>query len=179
MPILPRTQESCRDIYPLCTPMPAGPGPAMNAASAKGDGLQGIPFPDPTNRDPSAALSAYMSETRPELIVGILLVIVIAAIGVGVCFRYNKNARYRFKKYWAMLMCRFNKNYGAPQLPPSPVAGSDVSSVSTRVDENTMRTAPTTIAQERPTLSRAPEGSQLSVLKTEQLAMLPSLLSRP
>ncbi|KAI0704865.1 hypothetical protein BC835DRAFT_1410196 [Cytidiella melzeri] len=181
MPILARTQESCRDVLPFCNPVPIGPGPALNAASAKSQDLQGIPLPDPSERNPGAALDRYVIETRPELITGILVVIAIAIIGVVLWIRFNENARGRCKKYWAVVVSRFSRKNRGPQLtvsesPTSPGAQSDITVVnSTRIDENAMRMS----TDERPTLTRAPNGSQLSVTKTNQLAALPVLLSQP
>ncbi|KAI0348101.1 hypothetical protein BDW22DRAFT_1341291 [Trametopsis cervina] len=182
MPILARTAESCRDILPFCRPDPSsfGPGPALNAASAKGRGEvteSQVQPADPTERNPNIALSRYITETRPELIVGILLVFVIAIIGVVLWVRFNDSARGRFKKYWAVVVSRFARirsNQPAAGVS-SPSTQSDITRVNTRTDESMMRMSTDT----RPPLTRSQDGSQLSVMKTSQLAALPTLLARP
>jgi hypothetical protein len=191
MPILARTQESCRDILPFCNPVPIGPGPALNAASADGSTVdfEGIPLPDPSERNPNAALSKYMSETRPELVLGVVLIVAIAVIGVVLWVKYDAKARARLGRCWASLRDRFlrSRKVDTPRLtisePPSPGAQSDLTRVSTRVDEpnehsssKSMRMA----TEQRPTLERAPvDESKVSTMKTEQVTVLPKLLSQP
>ncbi|KAI0094669.1 hypothetical protein BDY19DRAFT_35336 [Irpex rosettiformis] len=195
MPILARTQESCRDGYPFCNSVPIGPGPALNAASAKGQAayadidpnantgssLQGIPLPDPSERNPNAALSRYISANRPEVVLGVLLVFIIGVIALVCWVRFDEKARKKVQKYWAVLKVRLanitKKRSDAPRLPtsgpPSPTAQSDLTSTSAQT--NPMKLS----ANGRPTLDRAPSGSQLSVMKTNEIAALPILLSRP
>lgn len=190
MPILARTQESCRDVLSFCNPVPIGPGPALNAASAKGQteyvdpngsSLQGIPLPDPGERNPTVALHRYISANRPEVIVGILLVFIISLIALVCWVRFDENARKRFQKYWRAMAARVSaltkRSKSAPQLPASgtssPTAPSDISRVSSQATTMHMAT------NKRPTLDRAPSGSQLSVMKTNQIAVLPVLLARP
>ena len=192
MPVLTRIQQNCQDVS--CDRAPLGPGPALNAASAKGQteymdadrsassgsSFQGINLPDPSDRNPNVALNKYVTANRPEVILGVLLVFIIAIIALVCWVRFDAKARKRFKKYWAAFTARVSSimkrgNGGPPQLPvsgPSSPATTQ-SGVSTQAKPMTMTTS------ERPTLDRAPSGSQLSVMKTNQIAALPVLLSRP
>ena len=61
----------------------AGPGPAVNAA-ASANSVSGT---DPTLRDPNAALQYYTQRTSPEVVVGVIFIVLLVLFGLALPYR--------------------------------------------------------------------------------------------
>lgn len=187
--------ENCADFVPSCVLIPIGPGPAMvggsgtNNAAANSNAAQSvpIPLPDPSERNPDAALNNYVDQLGPELVAGVVFVVFIVIVGLVLWLKFDKDSRRRLQRWTtvAVSCCRRRKGVRETDVEEgaaSPGAWSDVTRVNTRMDENAMRATADSNRALRPTLTISPQqpaaASQVSLLKMEQVSALPRLLSR-
>lgn len=117
----------CPPILPFCRTSYLGPGPAMNAASAK----ETIQYSDPTLRDPNAALDKYNHRMGPAMTIGVVLVVLLAVFAFGLLIILDKNFRARLRGWMPRSMrCGRRKEAGKT----TSINNSDITRVNTVVD---------------------------------------------
>lgn len=165
----------------------AGPGPAVNAAAS----ANSITGGDPTLRDPNAALDYYTQRTSPEIIVGVVFIVILTLFGLTLWIALDKDVRKKLRAWGAAAAarCRGTKTpkvAAAAQTRPmerqiSDSARSDVTQVG-RDLESGLKTKPDAPTL-KPTASQnsekvVPAGTRSDMSVTVTVPALPSLALR-
>ena len=79
-----------------------GPGPAIHEDAAAAQAVPGsssITVPDPTQRDPNAALASYDHRMSLETTLGIVFVVLVFLVAITLWVSLDKNLRRRLKRW--------------------------------------------------------------------------------
>lgn len=140
MPVFTRDSDKydCPYFHSFCETN-LGPGPAiLNAASAQPDKERvGIEYSDPTLRNPNAALDSYNSRMAPEVVIGVVLVVLLVLFAVGLWVSLDERPRKKVKQWMRCAGKRKAADVDDEKVlnSPSPSARSDLTRVNTRADD--------------------------------------------
>lgn len=81
--------------YAFCTTGMAGPGPAMNVVqpASNTSAASAVTDPDPSQRDPNAALNSYNHRMGLETTLGIVFAVAVVVVALGLWVALDKHAR--------------------------------------------------------------------------------------